>query len=77
MKALIVDRVRGQSGFDDIGNYSRGGRWVFRSEESMWEVGVQGVGYSHMPCSFPHVFVDSPLVLCGHLVRVAIHSLVT
>ena len=31
------------------------------------------VGYSHSPCSFPCIFVDSYLVLCGPPVQAAIH----
>ena len=31
------------------------------------------VGYSHSPCSFHYVYVDSYLVLCGRPVRAAIH----
>ena len=31
------------------------------------------VGYSHSPCRFPCVFVDSSFVLCGNLVQAAIH----
>ena len=32
-----------------------------------------GVGYSHSPCSFHYVLVDSYLVLCGRPVRAAIN----
>ena len=35
------------------------------------------VGYSHLPCSFPYVYVDSSLILCGRPVRAAIHLLVS
>ena len=33
------------------------------------------VGYSHSPCSFHYVYVDSYFVLCGRPVQAAIHLL--
>ena len=38
--------------------------------------GINPVGYSHLPCSFPCIYVDSSFIWCGRLVQVAIHLLV-
>ena len=35
------------------------------------------VGYSHLPSSFPFVYVDSSFALYGRPVRAAIHLLVS
>ena len=38
--------------------------------------GINPIGYLHLLCSFPCIYVNSSFILCGRPVRAAIHLLV-
>ena len=70
----------GPGGMRELWNFTRGSQYATAEPD---EVAIEGTNideqallvYSHFPCSFPFVFVDSSCRLYGRPARAAIQSL--